>query len=472
MASTDPSRISPLLGGARAARLAATPPGGSGGIGGILRTIEGTVGDLSHSLGSVFAGVGGSGLAKSLTKALLGGFFRGLLVWVASGAASLVGVLGKTLSTTTQPVLSGPAFRSEFAVMALLGAGVALPLLAVGAIQAIARQEPGTLLRSVCVRLPLALLFTGVSVQLVALGLAATDQASTMMLDAAGDPTHKLLLGLVTQLSDSGGLGLAAFGGFLVVLSAAIVAFVLWLELAVRSAAIAAASLFLPLALAGVAWPATAHWARRLGETLAALVLSKLVIVSVLALAAGLLGSSSGIAGVVEGVALLAVAAFAPFALLRLVPVVEAGAVAHLEGLGRRPIGTASRLGANLAGIEIGGVQGLEAIAASSGGSPTAGGASLRIVDAIGEGPFTPNRGLSAPAPPIDPGESDDGAPGPFEHPSPSSSASSSRRSPSVFAEPRSAGISGSASDPGEDSFEAAVARWAAVLAQGERNRD
>ena len=66
-------------------------------------------------------------------------------------------------------------------------------------------------------------------------------------------------------------------------LTAAVVAFVLWLELAVRSAAIGAAALFLPLALVGLAWPATSHWARRLGETLAALVLSKLVIAAVLA---------------------------------------------------------------------------------------------------------------------------------------------------------------------------------------------
>ena len=151
-----------------------------------------------------------------------------------------------------------------------------------------------------------------------------------------------------TGLGQPAGLGLAAFGGFLVVLSAAVVAFVLWLELAVRSAAIAAASLFLPLALVGLAWPATSHWARRLGETLAALVLSKLVIAAVLALAAGLLVSSSGVAGVVEGVALLAVAAFAPFALLKLVPVVEAGRSptsrvsaggrsAPLDRLGHRP---------------------------------------------------------------------------------------------------------------------------------------
>jgi hypothetical protein len=245
------------------------------------------------------------------------------------------------------------------------------------------------------VRLPLALLFTGVSVQLVALGLAATDQASAMVLGAAGDPTHRLLLGLVAGLEQTGGPGLAAFGAFLVVLTAAIVAFVLWLELAVRSAAIAAASLFLPLALVGLAWPATSHWARRLGETLAALVLSKLVIASVLALAAGLLGSSSGVSGVVEGVALLAVAAFAPFALLKLIPAVEAGAVAHLEGLGQRPVRAGQRLGTEVAGLEIGGAGGLGGIGAlssKSAGSPGAGGSSLRTVDHVGAGGFTANR--------------------------------------------------------------------------------
>lgn len=37
------------------------------------------------------------------------------------------------------------------------------------------------------------------------------------------------------------------------------------------------------------------------------------------------------------GVAVLLLAGFAPFALLRMVPVVEAAAMAHLEGLSRRP---------------------------------------------------------------------------------------------------------------------------------------
>ena len=485
MGSTDrPSHRLSVLGHVHG--LAAVPniknAGGTGGAGtgitgiaGVLRSIEGTVGALSHTIGSAFAGTGAGGLVDSLAKALLGGFFQDLLAWVASGAASLVGVLGSALSTTTEPVLSGTAFRSEFDVMAVLSAGVALPLLAAGAIQAIIRQDPGGLLRSALVRLPLALLFTAVSVQLVALSLAATDQASAMLLDAAGDPTHRLLLGLVGGLDKAGGFGLTAFGAFLLVFAAAIVAFVLWLELAVRSAAIAAAALFLPLALVGLAWPATAHWARRLGETLAALVLSKLVIVAVLALAAGLLGGSSTIAGVVEGVALLAVAAFAPFALLKLVPAVEAGAVAHLEGLGRRPIRAAQRLGTDLASLEIGGagtLAGLAAIGTRASVGSGWGGPGLSTVDAVGPGPFTGDlvveEGSKGGSPATGAGVGAAAAPAAAAPGGPGRSPASAD-----FTAARAEADPGSpATQAAGDSYDATCARWTVMLAQRDADRD
>src|ERR1019366_8482369 len=226
---------------------------GRAGIAAAPRFLGGTAARLPHAAAGIFSGLSASGFANTLAKVLLSGFFHTLSTWVASGAASIVGGLGAALSSTTQPVLSGGAWGSEFDIMAVLSAAVALPLVAAGAIQAIVRQEPGGLLRSVLVRLTLALLFTGVSVQLVVLGLEATDQASAMLLGATGDPGHRLLTGLAPGLGQPGDFGLAALGGFLVVLSAAVVAFMLWLELAVRSAAIAAASLFLPLALVGLA---------------------------------------------------------------------------------------------------------------------------------------------------------------------------------------------------------------------------
>ena len=395
---------------------------GRAGIAAAPRFLGGTAARLPHAAAGIFSGLSASGFANTLAKVLLSGFFHTLSTWVASGAASIVGGLGAALSSTTQPVLSGGAWGSEFDIMAVLSAAVALPLVAAGAIQAIVRQEPGGLLRSVLVRLPLALLFTGVSVQLVVLGLEATDQASAMLLGATGDPAHRLLTGLATGLGQPGDFGLAAFGGFLVVLSAAVVAFMLWLELAVRSAAIAAASLFLPLALVGLAWPATSQWARRLGETLAALVLSKLVIAAVLALAASLLLSPSGVSSTVEGVALLAIAAFSPFALLRLVPAIEAGAAGHLEGLGRRGVRGADRLGTELGITEAGTVAAMAGLGAtlmsrgannSGGGTPSTGGsgpgaepwANLNV------GPWTADRPKYAAA--------DDGASGAQSSPDP-----------------------------------------------------
>jgi hypothetical protein len=102
--------------------------------------------------------------------------------------------------------------------------------------------------------------------------------------------------------------------------------------------------------LASLAWPAIAHWSRRLVDTLVVLILGKFVIVSVLSLAAGALaggttpvsgGPGGGDAGagftdVLAGAALLLLSAFAPWALFRLLPFLEAGAVGHLEGFGRR----------------------------------------------------------------------------------------------------------------------------------------
>ena len=127
----------------------------------------------------------------------------------------------------------------------------------------------------------------------------------------------------------------------LIALLIAVAAFVLWLELLIRAAAVYVAVLFLPLALATLVWPAVSHWCRRLVETLAALILSKFVIVATLSLAAGAVSSGtagtgdhgSGFSSVLAGGALLLMATFVPFAILRMIPAVEAGAVAHLDGL-------------------------------------------------------------------------------------------------------------------------------------------
>ncbi|GEM_PF-1282379 len=262
--------------------------------------------------------------------------------WVAAGAGWLLSHAGRALGASSRPELGAAFFTSHYRVMLELAAVVAVPLLLVSALQAVVRQDAGQLVRSAFVYLPLGLLLGAVAVELVRLGVAAVDDLSTTLARGTGLDARHFLDGLVplgrlAALTGSGAL--PAFVTFALLLILALGALLLWLELVVRSAAIEVAVLFVPLALAGLVWPPTAAWARRLAETLGALVVAKLVIVAVLVLAAAALlrpGRGAGPAAVVEGTALLGLAVASPFALLRLVPVVEAGSVAHLEGSGRQ----------------------------------------------------------------------------------------------------------------------------------------
>ncbi|MHB1585443.1 MAG: hypothetical protein ACYC0E_17040, partial [Acidimicrobiales bacterium] len=292
-----------------------------------------------------------AGGASSLVGAGAGAVLAAVAASVATGAAWLLGQVGAVLAASGRIDLQAPWFGAHYAVVLAMAAAVLLPLLLLGIIQAVARQQPSMLLRIAFVQLPLALLLSAVAVQVVRLSLSVVD-AMCRTLSPGGGVVHALA-GLAGELvAASAGSGLPPFvlllGGALVVLGGV----ALWIELLVRSAAVYLAVLFLPLGLASLAWPAVAHWCRRLVETLAALALSKLVIVAALVLGVGELGGGSGFAGVLGGAAMLLLAAFAPFALLRLVPMVEAGAVHQMEGMRQRmtrSLGAAPRRAASYA---------------------------------------------------------------------------------------------------------------------------
>ncbi|HTW97756.1 MAG TPA: hypothetical protein VMD59_03210, partial [Acidimicrobiales bacterium] len=325
------------------------------------------------------------GLFSLAVGPLVRAFFSYLTDWVGAGAAALVTACGHVLEATGGPDL-GPGLAALMTRTLAIGVALCLPLMLLAIVRGIVRQELGLAVRTVLVRLPLAALLGSGALEVVRLGVAATDQMSASLLDAVSEPFSRLVSGITDGLAEGGGsLGLTGFGVFVLAVTTAVVAFLLWIELVVRSAAIEVATLFLPLAFAGLLWPATAHWARRLAETLAALVLAKLVIAGVLALSVATIGTASGgAAAAVQGVALLLLATFSPYALLRLVPMVEAGSIAHLEGLGRRFVrATASAVSTTAAQLPAFGAEAFDA------GSliPPAGG--QRGIDALG---FVPTR--------------------------------------------------------------------------------
>jgi hypothetical protein len=257
--------------------------------------------------------------------------------WVAVGATGLLTELASALNAAT-PAPINAGFLAEYAVIERLGLELVLPLLLACVIQAVVLGDGRLLVRAVLLKVPAALLLSSALLELVSLSLSVTDAMSSAVLASTGDGAGQFIGSVAGSLTFSD-LTQPVFGGFVALflcVVACLVAFFLWVELVIRSAALSVALLFIPLALAGVVWPATAHWARRLGEVIASLVLSKLVIVAVIAIAVTSLGPGTGPTTVVEGIALIGLASFMPFCILRLIPLAEAHAIAHLEGIGHR----------------------------------------------------------------------------------------------------------------------------------------
>jgi hypothetical protein len=400
---------------------------GATGIGPVCQVASAATG----AVGSAASSVAGFGIDSVL---------GGLGTWVAQGASWLLGQIGSVIAETTSVDLGASWFGAHYRTMAELAGVVIVPLLLLGIVQSIYRQNLSSLLRSVLVNVPLALLLTAVAVTLVQLGLSLTDSMSSAVAHGAGlDSGHfmsSVLVGLSGTSVPSGQPSVPAFVLFVGALAVVVGAVLVWVELLIRAAAVYVAVLFLPLALASLAWPAIAHWCRRLVDTLVALILGKFVIVSVLSLAAGALAGGTGstpsgatgsaasasaasasaasasaasafssastssgggsFTAVLGGAALLMLSAFAPWALFRLLPFVEAGAVGHLEGLSRQARQTASapmrtlahtamqkasaaavnKAGVAMAGSALGGVLGGAGGGSGGGGGEGSGGGS------------------------------------------------------------------------------------------------
>ncbi len=275
-------------------------------------------------------------LAHDAAQAILGAVTSGLV----SAAAWLVDHVIQLVVTSGQVDLSQPWFLERSTVMLQLVELVVLPLLLAATIGPVLRQDLRRLARVWGVGLPVAVLVGLSGAQFTQLAMAGTDELCRAIV---GNPDATLggsLRGLSTAMVMPGAPPLvAALIATLLIIGSVL----LWLELVVRAAAIYVAVFFMPLALACYVWPATTVIARRTVELLAALILSKFVIVATLTLGVAALHGGPSTDNAVIGSAILLIAGFAPFCVLRLAPIVEAGAIAHLEGMARRPLRVAGR---------------------------------------------------------------------------------------------------------------------------------
>jgi hypothetical protein len=178
----------------------------------------------------------------------------------------------------------------------------------------------------------------------------ATDQVAGLIdvICAAVAPSDQLLVGVGEGLASlpRTRLGLPALVlslvGFLAVA-------VIYLELVVRNALVVATVALAPLSFAAMAWPAARPAARKVVELLAAVLVSKLATMVVLAVGVDLfarrdpVSSPSGFGQLVAALAVLVIAAGAPWITWRLLPVAEAALIGI--GVARLPVRTATQVG-------------------------------------------------------------------------------------------------------------------------------
>jgi hypothetical protein len=216
-----------------------------------------------------------------------------------------------------------------------IAAVLTLPFLFAAAIQGLVRSDLGLVIRAALGYLPLASLAVFIAAPLTMLLLAVSDQMSAIVSSAAGNQSvgfldhSSALLGVIATSFSS------PFVLFLVGLLTVAGALVLWMELMIREAAVYVIVLLLPLAFAAFVWPARRIWAIRSVELLVALILSKFAIVAVLSLGGAALDHSAHDAtGLLAGAVLMVLAAFAPWAMIRVIPLTElaSGAAASLRG--------------------------------------------------------------------------------------------------------------------------------------------
>ncbi|MFN8215150.1 MAG: hypothetical protein U0R71_01000 [Solirubrobacterales bacterium] len=355
-------------------------------------TVTGAIG-IGNPVGDVCNEVSGAvtgaitAPVNSAIKGLGNDVFKQLTSWVAEGASWLMGQVVRAIDSSTTPRLETEGFLRAYARMAAIAAVLAAAMLLLAILEGIAQGSPGLLARVVLVNVPLAFLGTSLAFAVVQLLISCTDGLSAAVANASHHDSTRFFEAAIGDLGHVGGevgkelgsaggstpsegLGTQASGavavplfvGFLAAIVGAFAAFLVWLELLMRDAAVYAVSLFMPLALAASIWPRWTGALRRTGELLVAVIGSKFVIVAIVSLAASLIAEQGGsVEHVLAAAALMCLACFAPFVLLRLIPFSE-GALA--AAYGRR-----SAAGGAVSAVQIGSdVQILRNMGRSGGG--------------------------------------------------------------------------------------------------------
>lgn len=262
-------------------------------------------------------GVASSGIADQITS------------WVIDGAVWFIGRLGNFVDETTQVQLSSAWFADQYAQTARIGGSLVLGIFVLATAMAIVRRDT-TELALVPPRVIGSFIWTALAVPMVAVAIVITDGFTEAIAGSMADDTTEGLTGLASGLQALTGPGgppvlIAGLLGVLAVVGTVVA----WLWLQLRAVGIYLALAFLPILFAVMPWRPARSWAPKITLLLLALLISKPVVVTAMALGVAAVGAAAGtgseqagdvVSRVTAGAFMLLAAGLVPLFLLSFVP--------------------------------------------------------------------------------------------------------------------------------------------------------
>lgn len=331
---------------------------------------------------NIIDGVGGliGGAAEAAGEAVLDLVVQFVFGLIADAVASVTGAIVEAMDSTTAVDLNGGFFPALTPIrQTVLGMSMALvlALFLISIVRSLAAGEPGAIIRAALVDVPSAMLLMVLSVTVAWILIRIVDEASLAVTGDVGAAMGEFTASLVVVDALTGAGLLGIIFGLLFVVGAILV----WLQLLVRAALIYILIVLAPLGFATRAHPGTRQIARRTVEMGIALILSKFGVAVAFGVGATAIESSNGVvegegvnlAGMMAGVAVMLMAAFMPWLIWKVFPIVEAATAA--AGVERSPVKaavSAASLGV-AAGIGVSKLAGGGSMGRSSGGGAGSG---------------------------------------------------------------------------------------------------
>ena len=354
-----------------------------------------------------------------------GSVFKEVAQAFGDAAAKVTEWMWTVIAQTTRVDLTGGWFHSTLGITSTLAGVIIVAIFVLELIKAVLRREPGALARA-GVGVGAGVLGAVAAIGVVEALLAATDALADGVVRTAGLGSLAKLGGAIGPAGAIAGTGEPALI-LVLALGYLLASFFVWAMFIIRKAMIIVAAVFAPIAFSGAAARATSGWVRKWIEFTLAMIFSKLVVVILFTLALSLVGSPgrgmAAVGSLFSGLAMLVIACFAPWMLLKLVHFIGGEVVAaHHQGItqtvvqaGATPVAMARTGAAKVAGLVGGGPAGAAAVPGTASTSAKAGEAkalvnSPVIKSAGGSGPVGGGPGggggpaPSKPGPPSPPG--------------------------------------------------------------------